>query len=59
MIKQNSLLKCLPHDLGKKQIVFLDALRLSAEMAGQACEDLICELNKLGSGEEANERRNL
>jgi len=58
MIKQNSLLKRLPHGLGKRQIVFLDALRLSAEMAGQAYEDLICELNKLGSGEGANERRN-
>ena len=57
MIKPDSVLRRLPHGLGRRQIVFLDALRLSAEMAGQAYSDLISELHVLAKDKEADQPR--
>jgi len=58
MISQDSPLRRLPHGLGAKQIVFLDALRVSAEIAGQAFDDLLDELRVLAMGPESGKPRN-
>ncbi len=47
MISEDSPLRKLPHGLNPKQIVFLDALRISAEIAGQAYEELMNDLRLL------------
>ena len=48
MLSEDSVLRKLPHGLPKKQIVFLDALRVSAEIARQSYDDLFAELRVLG-----------
>ncbi|MEA1900468.1 MAG: hypothetical protein U9N47_06870 [Thermodesulfobacteriota bacterium] len=50
MIDKDSPLRKLPHGLSAKQIVFFDALRVSAEIAGQAYDDLVSGLHLLGEG---------
>ncbi len=47
MIDQDSPLRQLPRGLDAKQIVFFDALRISAEIAGQAYADILAELRLL------------
>ncbi len=58
MIDKDSPLRKLPHGLSKKQIVFFDALRVSAEIAGQAYDDLLGELCLLGKESESDQPRN-
>ena len=58
MIDQDSPLRQLPHGLSAKQIVFLDALRVSAEIAGQAYDDLLGELRLLGKEADPDRPRN-
>jgi len=58
MIDQNSPLRQLPHELSAKQIVFLDALRVSAEIAGQAYSDLLSELRLLETEPKPDQPRN-
>ena len=57
IISQDSPLRRLPHGLGAKRIVFLDALRVSAEIAGQAYEDLVGELRLLGKQPKSDQTR--
>ena len=58
MIDHDSPLRLLPHGLNKKQIVFFDALRVSAEIAGQAYDDLLGELCLLGKKPKPDQPRN-
>jgi len=57
MIDSDSVLRRLPHGLPQKQIVFIDALRISAEIADQAYSDLHSDLHLLAAGKEANQSR--
>ncbi len=58
MLDQNSPLRKLPHGLPAKQIVFLDALRVSAEIAGQAYDELIAEIRLFGDKSESDRKGN-
>ncbi len=58
MIDQNSPLRQLPHGLSAKQIVFFDALRVSAEITGQAYGDVLGELRLLGTESKPDQPRN-
>ena len=58
MIGLDSPLRRLPHGLSAKQIVFFDALRISAEIAGQAYDDLLPELRLLGEEPDPDRPRN-
>ena len=58
MIDQDSPLRRLPHGLSVKQIVFLDAVRVSAEIAGQAYDDLLGDLRLVGGERDSDQPRN-
>lgn len=58
MIGLDSPLRRLPHGLSAKQIVFFDALGISAEIAGQAYDDLLTELRLLGEDPDPDRPRN-
>ena len=58
MLAKDSPLRRLPHGLSAKQIVFFDALRVSAEIAGQAYDDLLSELNVLCTEPDPSRPRN-
>ena len=58
MLDQNSPLRKLPHGLPAKQIVFVDALRVSAEIAGQAYDELIAEIRLFGDKSESDRKGN-
>ena len=47
MLKKDSPLRRLPHGFSARQIVYFDALRLSAEIADQAYGELLTEVQAL------------
>jgi len=49
MLKKDSPLRQLPRGLSARQIVYLDALRLSAEIADQAYGELVTEVQTLSA----------
>ena len=58
MIDPDSPMRQLPHGLDAKQIVFFDALRISAEIAGQAYDDMFTELRLLETEAKPDQPRN-
>lgn len=58
MLSEDSVLRRLPHGLSKRQIVFLDALRVSAEIAQQSYDCLLAELQVLSRNDDPDRRRN-
>ena len=59
MLSEDSVLRKLPHGLSKKQIVFLDALRVSAEIAHRSYDDVFVELQVLGENGDPERPKNL
>jgi hypothetical protein len=59
MIKPNSVLRCLPSELDRKQALFLDGIRHSAEIANLAYERLKHVLTQIASEDTADSERKL
>ena len=58
MLSENSVFRKLPHGLSKDQIVFLDALRVSAEIAQQSYDELLAELREFSKKDHLPGKRN-
>lgn len=59
IVSKDSPLRALPRGLSEKQIVAFDALRVSAEIAGQAYDELLSELRTLQAEPDPAQPKNL